>query len=113
MCMYYSWPITNLILKPSSCRRLNLTSLAYLWQRDQAELLSEMIEAGMEAILIKVAGIGLQSKHLGKTLAQMQPTLTLLVCFDSGFCLFKYSPRIARTNDMALISAVKAGSTRA
>ena len=38
-----------------------------------------MIEAGLEAILIKVAGIGLTAKHLGKTLAQMQPTLRKLV----------------------------------
>ena len=56
-----------------------LTPLCYLWQRDQEELLTEMIEAGMEAILIKVAGIGLTSKHLGKTLAQMQQTLMKLV----------------------------------
>lgn len=62
-----------------SCRRLGLISLAYLWQRDQRELLSEMIEAGMEAILIKVAGIGLTTIHLGKTLQEMQPTLNKLV----------------------------------
>lgn len=61
------------------CRRLSLTPLCYLWQRDQAELLSEMIEAGMEAILIKVAGIGLTTRHLGQNLAQMQPLLTKLV----------------------------------
>lgn len=62
-----------------SCRRLSLTPLCYLWQRDQAELLSEMIDTGMQAILIKVAGIGLKPKHLGKTLAEMHPTLTKLV----------------------------------
>jgi hypothetical protein len=61
------------------CQRLSLTPLSYLWQRDQAELLSEMIAAGMEAILIKVAGIGLTTKHLGRTLTAMQPTLTKLV----------------------------------
>lgn len=38
-----------------------------------------MINAGLEAIIIKVAGIGLTVKHLGKTLAEMQPTLQLLV----------------------------------
>jgi diphthine-ammonia ligase len=38
-----------------------------------------MVEAGLEAILIKVAGAGLTSKHLGKTLSQMQPTLLKLV----------------------------------
>jgi diphthine-ammonia ligase len=38
-----------------------------------------MINADMEAILIKVAGLGLQPKHLGQTLSQMQPTLINLV----------------------------------
>ncbi|TFK43414.1 hypothetical protein BDQ12DRAFT_718637 [Crucibulum laeve] len=73
------------------CRRLDLTPLCYLWQRDQGELLSEMIEAGMEAILIKVAGIGLTTKHLQKTLAEMQPTLVKLndlygshICGEGG-----------------------------
>ncbi|TRM67665.1 hypothetical protein BD626DRAFT_479464 [Schizophyllum amplum] len=73
------------------CRRLGLTSLSYLWQRDQGELLSEMVDAGLEAILIKVAGIGLTTKHLGKTLAEMQPTLQKLnnlygshICGEGG-----------------------------
>ncbi|KAI0750773.1 hypothetical protein C8Q80DRAFT_1268091 [Daedaleopsis nitida] len=72
-------------------RRLGLTPLCYLWQRDQEELLSEMVEAGMEAILIKVAGIGLTTKHLGKTLADMRPTLLKLnsmygshICGEGG-----------------------------
>lgn len=42
--------------------------------------MSEMIAAGVEAILIKVAGIGLQERYLGKTLAQMEPTFHKLVC---------------------------------
>lgn len=33
----------------------------------------------MEAVLIKVAGIGLTAKHLGKTLGEMQSTFTKLV----------------------------------
>lgn len=63
----------------NSCRRLSLIPLAYLWQRDQEELLSEMIAAGMESVLIKVAGIGLTAKHLGKSLHEMQQTLARLV----------------------------------
>ncbi|KAJ1308776.1 hypothetical protein OPQ81_004466 [Rhizoctonia solani] len=55
------------------CQRLGLTPLCYLWQRDQRELMSEMIAGGVEAILIKVAGIGLREQHLGRTLAQMEP----------------------------------------
>ena len=38
-----------------------------------------MIDAGLVAVIIKVAGIGLTEKHLGKTLAEMQPTLVELV----------------------------------
>lgn len=68
-----------------SCQRLSLTPLCYLWQRDQAELLSEMMAAGVEAVLIKVAGIGLTTKHLGKTLMELQPTLTTLVGRSSWF----------------------------
>ncbi|EJU06218.1 hypothetical protein DACRYDRAFT_45569 [Dacryopinax primogenitus] len=60
------------------CRRLQLTPLAYLWQRGQVELLAEMVESGVDAILIKVAGIGLTPQHLGKSLAEMQPTLLKL-----------------------------------
>lgn len=41
------------------CTRLGMTSLAYLWQRDQKELLAEMIQAGLTAIIIKVAAIGM------------------------------------------------------
>lgn len=62
-----------------SCQRLSLTPLCYLWQRNQDDLLSEMIDAGLKAIIIKVAGIGLTPKHLGKTLSEMQPTLRQLV----------------------------------
>lgn len=38
-----------------------------------------MIEVGLEAVLIKVAGMGLATKHLGQSLAQMQSTLLKLV----------------------------------
>ena len=39
-------------------------SLAYLWQRDQADLLQEMIDAGVKAVLIKVASMGMQENCL-------------------------------------------------
>ena len=38
-----------------------------------------MIDAGMEAVLVKVAGIGLAKSHLGKNLAEMENTLIKLV----------------------------------
>ena len=58
------------------CKRLNMTSLAYLWQRNQYDLLSEMIDSGLDAMLIKVACIGLvPEKHLGKTIKELKPFL--------------------------------------
>ncbi|KAJ3185334.1 ATP binding domain 4 [Gaertneriomyces sp. JEL0708] len=57
------------------CLRLGLTSLSYLWQRDQKKLMEDMIAANVNAILIKVAAIGLEVKHLGKSLSQMYPHL--------------------------------------
>lgn len=77
-----------------SCQRLSLTPLSYLWQRDQAELLSEMIAAGIQAVLIKVAGIGLTTKHLSKTLSEMQQTLVTLVGSSSLTSLLMWSERL-------------------
>ena len=54
------------------CLRLGLASIAYLWQRDQSELLQDMIDTGMEAIVVKIASMGLKMIHLGKTIARMQ-----------------------------------------
>ncbi|KAM9291578.1 diphthine--ammonia ligase isoform 3-T3 [Morus bassanus] len=74
------------------CRRLNLQPLAYLWRRNQAILLKEMISSNVQAIIIKVAAFGLDpDKHLGKTLDQMEPYLLELsekygvhVCGEGG-----------------------------
>ncbi|KAL9548051.1 hypothetical protein PS6_006818 [Mucor atramentarius] len=73
------------------CNRLGLTSFAYLWRRDQKELLYEMANAGVNAILIKVAAIGLKSTHLGKSIGQLYPYLCkmndmydLHICGEGG-----------------------------
>ncbi|VDK62630.1 unnamed protein product [Onchocerca ochengi] len=57
------------------CRRLNLESLTYLWNADQAFLFEEIISSGIEAIIVKVAALGLSTKHLGKTLVEMKDLL--------------------------------------
>lgn len=75
-----------------SCARLGLISLAYLWQRDQAELLQEMLDCQVDAIVVKVATLGLDpSKHLGKSIRQLQPHLLAMkekyglnVCGEGG-----------------------------
>ena len=56
-----------------------LVSLSYLWRRDQAELFDEMIDAKVEAILIKVATLGLDEKHLGLSLSQVRDHLHKMV----------------------------------
>uniref|UniRef100_A0A8J8Y8T2 Diphthine--ammonia ligase n=3 Tax=Callithrix jacchus TaxID=9483 RepID=A0A8J8Y8T2_CALJA len=74
------------------CTRLNLQPLAYLWQRNQEDLLREMISCNIQAVIIKVAALGLDpDKHLGKTLDQMEPYLVELskkygvhVCGEGG-----------------------------
>ncbi|KAF9115840.1 hypothetical protein BGX27_006081 [Mortierella sp. AM989] len=73
------------------CARLGLVTLAYLWQRDQEELLSEMAQAGVNAILIKVAAIGLKTQHLGQSIGDMYPYLCrmnqqydLHICGEGG-----------------------------
>lgn len=74
------------------CSRLNLVSLAYLWRRDQTELLQEMIDCHVHAIIIKVAALGLvPDRHLGKSLREIQPHLIkmrdkygLNVCGEGG-----------------------------
>lgn len=60
------------------CSRLGLVSLAYLWEREQEGLLQEMIESNLNAIIIKVAVLGLDEKDLGKTLADVAPKMANL-----------------------------------
>lgn len=61
------------------CRRLGLVSLAYLWLRDQAELLEEMTSnSGLNIMLIKAAGIGLGRAQVGQSLVSLVPLLNKL-----------------------------------
>lgn len=60
------------------CTRLRLVSLAYMWQRPQNELLDEIIASGLDARVIKTAGAGLDSSHLGKSLGELRPVLQKL-----------------------------------
>ncbi|XP_063230260.1 uncharacterized protein LOC134535177 [Bacillus rossius redtenbacheri] len=74
------------------CARLGLVALAYLWRRDQAELLQEMIDCGVVAIVVKVAALGLEpGRHLGLGLADLRPHILLMkekyglnVCGEGG-----------------------------
>jgi diphthine-ammonia ligase len=60
------------------CGRLGLVSLSPLWKRDQILLLKEMVDSGVQAILIRVASYGLKQQHLGKTIGELQEYLVEL-----------------------------------
>lgn len=61
------------------CSRLGLVSLAPLWQREQGQLLQDMLDSGIEAILVKVATLGLDPyKHINKSLTSLQHLFTTL-----------------------------------
>lgn len=74
------------------CSRLGICSLSYLWRRDQKELLQEMIDCNIEAIVIKVAALGLDpTKHLGLRIDKLMPHLVkmnekygLNICGEGG-----------------------------
>lgn len=91
VCAGALWSDYQRLRVESAASRVGLLSLAPLWRREQRGLLAEMISVGLDAVLIKVAGVGLSSKHLGNTLAKMQPTLEKLeelygshVCGEGG-----------------------------
>eukprot|EP00967_Tisochrysis_lutea_P143435 scaffold266423_cov33-Tisochrysis_lutea.AAC.1 len=60
------------------CARLGLDSLAFLWQREQSVLLAEMVAAGVEAVLVKVASLGLGASQLHRSIAELQPLFAKL-----------------------------------
>lgn len=91
VCAGALWSDYQRLRVESAASRVGLLSLAYLWRRKQSELLDEMIDIGLHAVLVKVAGIGLDSEHLGKSLADMRPVLLKLedmygshVCGEGG-----------------------------
>ena len=49
-----------------------MINLAYLWQRDQRELLDEMIKMRMNAQVVKICSLGLKHEHLGKSIAELR-----------------------------------------
>lgn len=91
VCAGALWSDYQRLRVESATSRAGLLSIAYLWRREQSDLLDEMIAVGVDAVLVKVAGIGLGEHHLGKTLKEMRPCLTKLnerfgshVCGEGG-----------------------------
>jgi diphthine-ammonia ligase len=68
-----------------------MKSLAYLWNREQKELLSDMINNQMNSVLIKVCAMGLDKIDLMKSISEMKEKLFKLeqnnylnVCGEGG-----------------------------
>ncbi|CAR25101.1 diphthine--ammonia ligase [Lachancea thermotolerans CBS 6340] len=79
------------------CSRLGLVALSYLWQRDQQQLMTEMCGMSklpgeerspkMDARIIKTAAVGLDDRHLGKSLPEVFPALQKLnQLYDVHIC---------------------------
>ncbi|KAM0676136.1 diphthine--ammonia ligase [Gurleya vavrai] len=54
------------------CKRLNCASLAPLWNKNQKQLLDEMINYGMDAKIVKVAADGFGKECIGFNLKQIR-----------------------------------------
>lgn len=73
------------------CKRLNLTPLNYLWNKDQNILLNEMLNSKMEIHIIKVCTMGLNKDDLMKNLNALKDKLVKLnkdygvnICGEGG-----------------------------
>ena len=74
------------------CHQLGLRHITPLWGRDSAELLGEMLEAGMSIMIICVAALGLDERWLGRIideealreLVELHDRYGIDVCGDGG-----------------------------
>ena len=73
------------------CKRLGLQMLAPIWGLEQTSLLKNMIDSDINAIIVKVAVLGLEAKHLAMNIKEMLPILKELntkyginVCGEGG-----------------------------
>ncbi len=74
------------------CVRLGLLSLSPLWRQPQRLLLKEMIDSGLDAVLVKVSSLGLDPcKHLGRSIRDLFPVFERLwkehrfhICGEGG-----------------------------
>ncbi|KAL0245313.1 hypothetical protein GEMRC1_009392 [Eukaryota sp. GEM-RC1] len=57
------------------CGRLDMVGLYPIWQTPQSQLVNDMIDLGLEAVIVKVASLGLNQKHLMKHLDDVLPHL--------------------------------------
>ena len=57
------------------CARLGWTCLAYLWRQEQSTLVQTMFRCRLEAVVVKVAAMGLVGEDVGGSLRALYPKL--------------------------------------
>ena len=66
---------------------MGLESLAYLWDRNQEELLQDMIDNEMHSVIIKTCAYGLDRNDLLKPIKFLQPKIVKLAQqFELNIC---------------------------
>lgn len=70
----------------SACTRLNLESLAPLFRMEQKRLLDEMIDYGIDARVVKVAGAGLTAEALNQDLCYIRDVCNKSAFTDVNYC---------------------------
>jgi diphthine-ammonia ligase len=68
----------RLRVEHAAARAGGLISVAPLWRRPQQQLLEEMERDGLDAVLVKVACVGLGRRHVGMRLREAVPELLAL-----------------------------------
>ncbi|KAL7718696.1 Diphthine--ammonia ligase [Entamoeba marina] len=58
--------------------RCNIKVLTPLWQKNQMDVLNDIINSGLDARLVKVCSMGLKQSDVGKSLAEMKEKLLRL-----------------------------------
>ena len=58
--------------------RCNIKVFTPLWQKDQIDVMNEIIDSGLDARLVKVCSMGLKQRDIGKSLSEMKEKLLKL-----------------------------------
>lgn len=70
------------------CKRLNLKSLAPLWNKKVEDIIEEISEKGVKAMIVRVCSMGLNHKHIGKYINDTKDYLlqnsTMFNCAGEG-----------------------------
>ena len=79
VCTGAIWSDYQRLRVENVCRRLGLNGIGFLWNMNQKILLNAFTSWEVEAIIVKICSMGLENKHLGKTISSLTPYFNKLV----------------------------------